>query len=125
MIAFYYGLTGLACVWFFRRTLLTSVRRFVFRGLFPFLGFAILAVMFVYGVVAYAAPDYFTDAKGNDVTVLGIGIVAFVGVVGLLVGFVLMGAWALVNREFFRGAVIPRSVFREGLEIVDPNRVAD
>jgi amino acid transporter len=125
MIAFYYGLTGLACVWFFRRTLLTSVRRFVFRGLIPFLGAAILAVIFVYGVIAYAAPDYFTDDKGNDVTVFGIGIVAFVGVVGLLLGFVLMAAWALVNREFFRGGVIRRRAFVEGQEVVDANRVTD
>jgi amino acid transporter len=113
MIAFYYGLTGLACVWFFRRTLLTSARHFLFRGVIPFLGFAILAVMFVYGVIAYAAPDYFTDDKGHDVTVFGIGIVAFVGVVGLLLGFVLMGAWALVNREFFRGGVIRREAYSD------------
>ncbi|HEY0238311.1 MAG TPA: APC family permease, partial [Friedmanniella sp.] len=35
LIAFYYGLTGFACVWFYRRTLTTSVRHFVMRGLFP------------------------------------------------------------------------------------------
>ena len=38
LIAFYYGLTGFACAWFYRRTLTSSVRNFVMRGLFPLLG---------------------------------------------------------------------------------------
>ena len=32
LIAFYYGLTGFACVWFFRRALLGSARDLVTRG---------------------------------------------------------------------------------------------
>lgn len=35
MIAFYYGLTGFACVWFYRKTLASSFRHFIMRGLFP------------------------------------------------------------------------------------------
>ncbi len=35
MIAFYYGLTGFACVWVYRRTLFSSVRNAVMRGLVP------------------------------------------------------------------------------------------
>src|SRR6185437_16177094 len=35
LIAFYYGLTGFACVWFFRRSLLGSVRDLVTRGILP------------------------------------------------------------------------------------------
>ncbi len=117
MIAFYYGLTGLACVWFYRNTLLKSARNFIFRGLMPFLGFAILAVMFGYGLYAYGQPDYFTDANGKDVTVFGVGIVTVVGVIGLLLGFVLLGIWAAVNPEFFRGKVIPRRAYVEGEEL--------
>ena len=83
----------------------------------PFLGFAILAVMFVYGLYAYGQPDYFTDANGKDVTVFGIGIVTVVGVIGLLLGFVLLGIWAAVNPEFFRGKVIPRRAYVEGEEL--------
>ena len=71
MIAFYYGLTGLACVWFYRRTLFRSARNFVFRGLFPFLGFVMLAVIFVYGLQQYALPDWLQDDAGKNVTILG------------------------------------------------------
>ena len=34
-IAFYYGLTGFACVWFYRRTLTKSIRHFFMRGVLP------------------------------------------------------------------------------------------
>ncbi|WP_375388944.1 APC family permease [uncultured Amnibacterium sp.] len=125
MIAFYYGLTGLACVWFYRNTIFTSARNFVFRGLFPFLGFVILAIIFGYGLVQYALPDWLTDDDGNNVTIFGIGATAVVGVVGLLAGFVLMFIWWARNPDFFRGKVIPRGAYLEGAEVVDPNRVAD
>ena len=117
MIAFYYGLTGLACVWFYRRTLFTSTRNFVFRGLLPLLGFLSLAAIFVYGLISYAAPDWLTDAHGKNVTIFGIGAEAVVGVLGLLVGFVLMGIWWARNPSYFRGEVIPRGAFLEGREL--------
>ncbi|MGL1475092.1 hypothetical protein ACSTJF_00280, partial [Vibrio parahaemolyticus] len=37
-IAFYYGLTGYACVWYFRRDLFTSARNLIYRGILPLLG---------------------------------------------------------------------------------------
>ena len=115
MIAFYYGLTGAACVWFYRRTLFTSVRSFIFRGLFPFLGFVMLAVVFFYGVKEFAAPDWTTDPiTGKDVTIFGIGATAVVGVVGILIGFVFMAIWWARNASYFRGEVIPRSAFEPG-----------
>ena len=46
-IAFYYGLTGLACVIYHRRVLLHSAGNFFFAGVLPFLGFASLAAVFV------------------------------------------------------------------------------
>ncbi|WP_199706633.1 APC family permease [Amnibacterium setariae] len=125
MIAFYYGLTGLACVWFYRRTLLTSPRNFVFRGLFPFLGAAFLAVIFVYGVQQYALPDWLTDDDGGNVTIFGIGATAVVGIVGLLVGFVLIALYWRRGRAFFSGRVIPRAPYVEGQPVRDPNRVLD
>ncbi len=122
MIAFYYGLTGVACVWFYRNTLFTSFRNFIFRGLFPALGAISLAVIFVYGLISYAEPDWLTDDAGHNVTIFGIGATAVVGIVGLLVGFVLMGIWWARNPEYFRGKVIPRGAYLEGekLEGVEP-----
>ncbi len=35
MIAFYYGLTGFACVWYYRKSLTRKPRNFWLRGMFP------------------------------------------------------------------------------------------
>jgi amino acid transporter len=102
MIAFYYGLTGFACVWFYRKTLTKNVRDFVMRGLFPFLGGLILLVMFVYGLVTFW-PDSYLPGE-----ILGIGSVAFVGIAGLLVGVVLMIVWRLIRPDFFQGKTLQR-----------------
>lgn len=114
MIAFYYGLTGLACVWLFRRTLFTSARSLVFRGLFPLLGFLSLAAIFVYGAKEYLAADYLTDAAGKNVTIFGLGAVGVVGIGGILIGFVLLAVWASVDRTFFRGSELPAAAYVEG-----------
>ncbi|HEY1820331.1 MAG TPA: APC family permease [Trebonia sp.] len=37
-IAFYYGLTGFACAWYYRRTLTSSVRNLFMQGILPVLG---------------------------------------------------------------------------------------
>jgi amino acid transporter len=108
MIAFYYGLTGFACVWFYRKTLFSSVRSFFMRGLFPLAGGAMLAAVFVYGLISFAAPDWLTDADGNNVTIFGIGAVAVVGIGALVLGAILMGIWALRQPDFFRGKTLAR-----------------
>ncbi len=38
LVALYYGITGIACAWAFRKVLLTSLTRFIFAGVLPFLG---------------------------------------------------------------------------------------
>ncbi|GAA4386315.1 APC family permease [Tsukamurella soli] len=107
MIAFYYGLTGFACVWFYRRTLTRTPRDFVMRGVIPLLGGIVLTVVFVYGLIQYAKPSWLTDGSAN-VTVFGIGAVAVVGVGGMLLGVVLMVVWWAVRPAFFRGQTLPR-----------------
>jgi amino acid transporter len=37
-IAFYYGLTGFACAWYYRRNLLSSTRNLFMQGIFPVAG---------------------------------------------------------------------------------------
>ena len=108
MIAFYYGLTGFACVWFYRKTLTTSFRNFVMRGLFPFLGGAMLAAVFGYGLVQFAAPDWLVDDAGDNVTIFGVGATAVVGIAALVLGAILMGIWALRQPDFFRGKTLAR-----------------
>ncbi|HEY4225303.1 MAG TPA: APC family permease [Pseudolysinimonas sp.] len=108
MIAFYYGLTGFACVWFYRRTMFSSFRNIVMRGIFPLAGGLMLAAAFVYGLISYAAPDWEVDSNGNNLTIFGIGADAVVGVGGILIGFVLMGIWWIIKPDFFRGRTLIR-----------------
>jgi len=108
MIAFYYGLTGFACVWFYRKTLFRSFRTVIMRGLFPFVGGLMLLAVFVYGLIQFAAPDWLTDDAGKNVTIFGIGAEAVVGVGGLLIGAVLMAIWWWRKPDYFRGKTLPK-----------------
>ncbi len=108
MIAFYYGLTGFACVWFYRKDLTKSARDFMMRGVVPLLGGVILLVVFIYGLIQYAKPDWLTDDDGNNVTILGFGAVAVVGIGALALGLVMMVIWWLMSPDFFRGRTLSR-----------------
>ncbi|MBG6056677.1 amino acid transporter [Cryobacterium sp. MP_M5] len=108
MIAFYYGLTGYACVWFYRKTLWSSFRNVIMRGVFPLLGGLMLTAAFGYGLAQYALPDWLQDDNGNNVTIFGIGAVAVVGIGAMLLGAVLMLVWWRVHPPFFRGTTLPR-----------------
>ena len=81
MIAFYYGLTGFACVWFYRKTFTKSARDFVMRGVIPLLGgLILLRGVHLRTQSSYAAPDWLIDDDGNNVTIFGFGAVAVVGI---------------------------------------------
>ena len=100
-VAFYYGITAYACVWYFRRSLFTSVRNLFFRGIFPLLG--AIAMTLAFGKSAYdmMAPDYGYTAFGplGGVFVLGVGM--------LVLGIPLMLAcWAFGTKRFFRGETL-------------------
>ncbi|BBY02426.1 putative amino acid permease [Mycobacterium seoulense] len=108
MIAFYYGLTGFACAWYYRHTLTASVRGFVMRGVVPLLGGVVLLVVFVYGLIQYARPEWLTDDEGHPITILGFGAVAAVGVGALALGVILMLGWWAIAPGFFRGRTLTR-----------------
>lgn len=72
-VAFYYGLTGLACAWYFREEALKGIGRFVFLCLWPLLG-----VGFCFAIVGYSVPNF--DLTTN---LLGGGGIA-IGIVPLL-----------------------------------------
>ena len=108
MIAFYYGLTGFACAWFYRKDLTKSVRDLVMRGVVPLAGAVILSAVFVYGLIQYAKPDWLTDDAGNNVTIFGYGAVAVVGIGALALGVVIMVIWWLASPDFFHGLTLSR-----------------
>ncbi|CAH0279394.1 hypothetical protein SRABI128_03605 [Microbacterium sp. Bi128] len=103
MICFYYGITALACVWFFRAEAFSGARAFFFKFLAPLLGGVILLVMFV--KTAYDSMD---PAYGSGSSIGGVGLVFILGMGVLLLGVVLMLVMAKLRPEFFRGQVLTR-----------------
>ena len=55
MIAFYYGLTGFACVWFYRKTCTSNTRDLFMQGIIPFVGGAVMLSTFVYEPIRWNA----------------------------------------------------------------------
>jgi amino acid transporter len=101
MIAFYYGLTGLACAVYYRRAIVRSVRSFVVAGLLPLLGFAMLAVVFVKAYIDYGTKGYAEDFNYTK-PFHGIEVPILIGIGGLLLGAVLMLVARGAHRDFFR-----------------------
>jgi amino acid transporter len=104
-IAFYYGLTGYSCVWFFRRELFTTPSNFVSKFLFPLLGALALTAAFVKSAYDMLDPEY------GYTVIWGIGGVFVIGVGSLLFGVVLMIIWSLFpgSKPFFRGESLNES----------------
>ena len=97
MIAFYYGLTGFACVWYYRRALTRSLRAFLLAGVAPAAGGAVLLFVFARSCIDLGRAD------AGSAAYFGIGSPLVIGVGFLLVGLVLMAIWRLAGHgEFFR-----------------------
>ncbi len=97
-VCFYYGCTGLACGWYYRRQILTSARRLLLVGLLPFAGGM---MMLGIGVKAY----FYYDKPGNNYShaLLGIQTPVLVGIGGLILGAVLMlVSWPIMRAYFSR-----------------------
>jgi amino acid transporter len=108
MIAFYYGLTGFACVWYYRKTFTKTPRDFLMRCVVPLLGGVMLTVVFVYGLIQYAKVDNLVDSDGNNVTIFGFGAVAVVGIGALILGVILMFVWMAMSPAYFKGQTLER-----------------
>jgi amino acid transporter len=107
-IAFYYGLTGLACTWFFRKQLFQSARNFFLVGLLPFLGgVALLAIL---GDSAYQAWN--PDNSSSGTTWFGVSVPLAMAIIGLAIGIVIM----IIQR-----IVSPDPFFRWKTETADPS----
>jgi amino acid transporter len=95
-IAFYYALTGFACVIYFRKSLLKSVKNFFFVGVAPLVGAGILTWMLV-----KAGSDFYKDTESYG-ELFGIGLSFVVGIGLLLLGIPFMLLWWMRSPEFFR-----------------------
>jgi amino acid transporter len=105
MVCFYYGITGLACIWYFRHTLFTSAQTVFFRFLFPLIGGVTLLVIFVTTALDSLDPDY-----GSGSSVFGIGLVFVLGIGVLALGVVIMIIQSLRHPDFFRGRTLRQGV---------------
>jgi amino acid transporter len=102
MIAFYYGLTGFACAWFYRKTMWAKPRDILMQGVIPLLGGLILLGAFFYACHTYYAADYGNTSLG------GVGGVFIIGIGSLLVGVVLMYVYSFISPAYFRGDTLPK-----------------
>jgi amino acid transporter len=98
-IAFYYGLTGLACTWYFRRELTKSVRNFVYVGLLPLVGgIMLLAIL---GDSFYEAWSPSNSNTGSSW--LGLSPPVAMALLSLLIGVAVMIGQRIASPEpFFR-----------------------
>jgi amino acid transporter len=112
MIAFYYALSGYACVIYYRHELLKSVTNFLFIGVAPFIGATLLGFLFIRSAKDLA--DAELSYSGS--AVLGLGLPLVIGAGFLLLGAVLMVLWRIGN---------PKGYFeRRGWEAVHPEVAA-
>ena len=108
MIAFYYGLTGFTCVWYYRATLTESARSLWLRGILPLLGGLILWFCMFWSFWYYwnaANSDTSFKIPGTHRIIGGVFILD-VGV--LLLGVVLMYLYKAFRPAYFRGEVLNR-----------------
>ena len=106
-IAFYYGLTGFACAWWYRKTLTQSARNLWMRGILPALGGVIL--FFAMGWSIWLDWET-TNGQATSYTSWlmpfsphwRIGGVFLIGFLSALVGLVLGIVYASVRPAFFR-----------------------
>ena len=103
-VAFYYGITAFACVWYFRRTLHRSARDLLLRGVLPLLGGLGMLAAFVQSCIDMLDPDYGYTTFGplGGVFVIGVGMLAL-GVPLMLACFVYASGRL---RPFFRGETL-------------------
>ena len=92
-ICFYYGFTGIACGWYYRHELMKSTRNFLLLGLGPLIGGLML-----FGIGIKAAFYYSETENVSSAPILGITLPLWMGIGGMVLGFIVM----LASRPFFK-----------------------
>jgi amino acid transporter len=96
-IAFYYGITGYACTWFYRRHLFSSVKNFLYLAVLPLLGAGILTWVFIKAAIDYSKPD-----GGYASPLLGIGAPVIITIFMILLGLAILIYQHIKDPEFFK-----------------------
>jgi len=108
-IAFYYGLTAFACVWYYRRTLRENTRNLFMRGILPFLGGLIMYTAGIYSLQSdwVASNSYtFWTVPGLKWQIGGSFLIAFcAALAGVIVWIILK----IVQPAYFRKQTLTRA----------------
>jgi amino acid transporter len=102
LIAFYYGMTGLACVVYYRHHLRDRLRNVIGLGLVPGAGALLLAAIFVKALTHYSQHEVGGQLVNYAPPLSGIEIPIVIGLGSLALGVVLMLASARAFRSYFR-----------------------
>jgi len=113
-IAFYYGMTGFTCTWYYRKVLTRSHRDLLMKGILPALG----GVILYFGMGWCLWEDWnYDNVQAQSYTHWhlpfpphsDVGGVFLIAVVSAAVGVLAMLLWRLAGPAFFRGEVLNRA----------------
>jgi amino acid transporter len=108
-IAFYYGLTALTCVWYYRTTLTSSARNLWMRGILPGLGWLIMWGAGIYSLQSDWTANFgytFWTVPGLHWEIGGIFLIALGAAIAGVLVFVYM---RITEPAFFRKETLTRS----------------
>jgi amino acid transporter len=109
MIAFYYGFTGFACVWYYRKEL-QGFNNFMMRGFIPLLGGVLLWTFMGYTIYQDWGPDSsYVVWYMHFAPHWHIGFAFILGVGTFLIGVILMLISTAKYRPFFTGVTLNRA----------------
>jgi amino acid transporter len=118
-IALYYGTTGFACAWWYRKTLTSNTRDFFMQGVIPVTGGVILYIVLGWSMYLDWLSPYAKNLNPAEASFTGwqmtfpphwaIGGVAILVVAAAIVGLISMVAYSIVRPAFFRGEVLNRN----------------
>jgi amino acid transporter len=118
-IALYYGTTGFACAWWYRKTLTSNARDFFMQGVIPVTGGVILFVVLGWSMYLDWLNPYAKNFNPAEASFTGwqmtfpphwaIGGVGILVVAAAIVGLISMVAYSIVRPAFFRGEVLNKN----------------
>ncbi len=111
-IAFYYGLTGLTCAWYYRKSLTKSARNLWMQGILPALGGLMLYFALLWSMKAdwdVNSDQSWTSWQMGFAPHWEIGGVFLIFLVTMVLGLVLMVLWRFGAPEFFAGETLNRA----------------
>ena len=111
-IAFYYGLTGWTCLFYYRKVLTRNTRELFMKGILPGLGGLIM-----FGAGGWSLKEDWFFSSGQSYTSFqlpfaphwDIGGVFMIFLVSAFVGLLCAVAWRLASPRFFNGETLNRS----------------